>query len=46
MDIIFDLNKESTDWAIEINNELQASFPEFSTEQPTNFQRCFLQGVR
>lgn len=34
MDVIFDLEKESTDWASEINTELQSSFPEFFTEQP------------
>jgi|GEM_PF-1146550 len=34
MDVIFDLEKESTDWASEINNELQSSFPEFFAEDP------------
>lgn len=34
MDVIFDLEKENADWASELNNELQLSFPEFFSEQP------------
>ncbi|WP_397472852.1 hypothetical protein [Rheinheimera sp.] len=34
MDVIFDLEKESADWASELNNELQSSFPEFFAEHP------------
>lgn len=34
MDVIFDLKKESSAWASEINNELQSLFPDFFAEQP------------
>ena len=34
MDVIFDLEKESADWASQLNKQLQSSFPEFFTEQP------------
>ena len=34
MDVIFDLQKESADWASEINKELASSFPEFFAEHP------------
>lgn len=34
MDVIFDLEKESAEWAEEINLELQSSFPEFFASQP------------
>ncbi|WP_462160166.1 hypothetical protein [Pseudoalteromonas sp. GB56] len=34
MDVIFDLEKDNADWASELNNELQFSFPEFIAKQP------------
>ena len=34
MDVIFDLEKESTDWAAELNTELESLFPEFFATSP------------
>lgn len=34
MEVIFDLEKENTDWASDLNKELQSSFPEFFTKHP------------
>lgn len=34
MDVIFDLEKDSADWAFEINTELHSSFPEFFAGSP------------
>lgn len=34
MDVIFDLQKENSDWASEINEGLQSTFPEYFTNSP------------